>query len=149
MKNIKSTTIFSILALLVLIPVISFAADPTVDEAATYGTTNSKGGGIVPTCTGSTTSSGERACGYNDLVTLFKRVIVYLIFIGTTLASISVAYAGFLYMTSTGNTGKIEKAHQIFSTVIIGLIFLWGGWLLISTILKTLGVESTFSLLNI
>ncbi len=98
---------------------------------------------LVPVCSG---VNGQ--CGWNDLIVLVKNIMYYLIFIGTTLAAISVSYAGFMYATSAGNAGKIEKAHQVFSTVAVGLIFLWGGWLLIATIMKTLGVQDSFSLLN-
>ena len=149
MKNIKSKILFSILSFIILVPVFSFAQ--TVQEASTFGTSQQLGTGIVPSCTGDLipgSSTGERKCRWEDLVTLFKRIMVYLIFIGTTLAAISVSYAGFMYATSAGNSGKIEKAHQVFSTVAVGLIFLWGGWLLIATIMSTLGVQDSFSLLN-
>lgn len=92
--------------------------------------------------------SSEMECGWKDLVTLAKNIMYYLIFIGTTLAALSLAYAGFMYATSAGNSGKIEKAHHIFTTVAIGLLFLWGGWLLVATLMSTLGVKSEYSLVN-
>ncbi len=86
--------------------------------------------------------------GGRDLIALFQRVIAYLIFIGTTFCAISLAYAGFLYASSMGNTGQVEKAHRIFNYTIIGLLFIWGGWLLVATVLKTLGVQEPYSLVN-
>ncbi|MEI8338106.1 MAG: hypothetical protein WCF92_03100 [bacterium] len=117
--------------------------NPTVQSASQQGFS------LVTRCLGGKSiGGGEYQCGWSDLVLLAKNLMVYLIFIGTTLAAISMAYAGFMYATSAGNSGKIEKAHQVFSTVAIGILFLWGGWLLIATIMKTLGVKDPYSLLN-
>ena len=102
---------------------------------------------LVPNCT-TVNPRGGFECGWSDLVTLAKNLMVYLIFIGTTLAAISVAYAGFMYATSSGNSGKIEKAHHIFTSVAIGVLFLWGGWLLVATVMKTLGVKDAYSLVS-
>ncbi|MFA6463847.1 MAG: hypothetical protein WCV55_02480 [Candidatus Paceibacterota bacterium] len=128
--------------LFLMFPVFSFAveAEPTTQSAS------QSVFHLTPDCT--TKNNGVVECGWDDLVVLAKKLMVYMIFIGTTLASISVAYAGFMYATSAGNSGKIEKAHQIFTSVAIGVIFLWGGWLLIATIMKTLGVKDAFSLVS-
>ncbi len=115
-------------------------SDPTVQSASQASFH------ITPDCY--TKNNGVAECGWSDLVILAKKLMVYMIFIGTTLAAISVAYAGFMYATSAGNSGKIEKAHQVFTTVAVGLLFLWGGWLLVATIMKTLGVNDAFSLVN-
>ena len=143
MKFEKLKILFLFMCLLGFsLPFLSLAQ--TVQEASKYGTSPT-GNGIVPNCT---LNSTYQECGWEDLVALIKRIMVYLIFIGTTLAAISVAYAGFMYATSSGNSGKIEKAHQVFTTVAIGLLFLWGGWLLVATIMSTLGVKGSFSLVD-
>ncbi|MEI6478776.1 MAG: hypothetical protein WCO18_00640 [bacterium] len=146
----KFKILFIFTAVLIFsLPVFSFAQ--TVQEASQASFSIVGGTETNPSgCTSGKVISGtnENECGWNDLITLAKRIMVYLIFIGTTLAAISVAYAGFMYATSAGNSGKIEKAHHVFTSVAIGLIFLWGGWLLVATILKTLGVKDAFSLVN-
>lgn len=47
-------------------------------------------------------------------------------------------YAGFLYMTAFGNMGKVEEAHKIFGSAIIGVFFVLAGWLIVATVLKIL-----------
>lgn len=142
MKNKKVQIFF-----LVLILTISFM--PLVSSAQNVQQASQPGFFLVQQCTGTAQNgSGVTECGWTDLIALFQRVIAYLIFIGTTFCAISLAYAGFLYASSMGNTGQVEKAHRIFNYTIIGLLFIWGGWLLVATVLKTLGVQEPYSLVN-
>jgi hypothetical protein len=93
--------------------------------------------------------SPQYECGWYDLIELGRRVMLFLLYISLSLAVFSMTYAGFLYVTSFGDMGKVEKAHSIFTTVVTGLLFVFGGWLIIATILKTLGVENAFSFLDL
>lgn len=96
-----------------------------------------------------TEANPQYECGWYDLVELGRRVMLFLLYISLSLAVFSMTYAGFLYVTSFGDMGKVEKAHGIFTTVITGLLFVFGGWLIIATILKTLGVNNAFSFLDL
>jgi hypothetical protein len=87
-------------------------------------------------------------CGWKDLIFLINTAIKFMVFIAASLSAIAFAYAGFLYMTAFGQSGKIEQAHGIFSKTITGIFFVLIGWLLVATILKVLGVPNAFSLLN-
>jgi hypothetical protein len=87
-------------------------------------------------------------CGWKDLIYLLNTAIKFMIYIAASLSAIAFAYAGFLYMTAFGQSGKIEQAHGIFSKTITGIFFVLIGWLLVATILKVLGVPNAFSLLN-
>lgn len=162
LKKLKTLFLLNILGVLIFsLPLFSFAQN--VQQASQPGFslvqpcsigngsasdiyTGNSGAKIIPA---SGSSPAEVECGWGDLIVLFQRVISYLIFIGTTLCAVSIAYAGFLYMTSVGNMGQIEKAHRVFTYTIIGLLFIWGGWLLVATILKGLGVDQSFSLVNL
>jgi len=88
-------------------------------------------------------------CGWKDIIALLNRIIEFMAYIAASLSAIAFAYAGFLYMTAAGNSGKIEQAHGIFKKTFIGIFFVLVGWLLIATLLKILGVDNSFSLLDL
>ena len=82
-------------------------------------------------------------CGFTDLITLVKDLLTYVLVIAAPLASIMFAYAGFIYITSQGNTSKRTKANQIFTNVGIGLFFIAGAWLIVKAVIVGLGAQST------
>ncbi len=163
---IQKTKILFLFSLLVFlcIPFSVFAANSAIQEA------EKSGFSIVKPCTkgsgqgtdekksysvqgskGTQTEISEQntfvECGYADLINLINRIIGFAIFFGTTAGVISIAYAGFLYASAAGNSGQVEKAHHIFTMVVIGLCFMYGGWLIVATIMKTLGVTNGFDYL--
>jgi len=77
-------------------------------------------------------------CGYNDLIGLIRNIIDFIIMIAVIAAPILFAWAGFLYVTAAGNTGKIQKAHTIFKDVLIGFMIILVAWLVVNTIVGTL-----------
>lgn len=113
----------SLILFLVFIPSISFAV------------------GIVPTCNTIVGANGNFTdpCGFNQLVILANNIIRFLIIIGASLASIAFAYAGWLYITSGGDTGKISQAKDIFRKIVIGFVMMLAAWLIISLIIGMLG----------
>jgi hypothetical protein len=107
--------------------------------------------GIVP-CSGSSLHTGsgpgpaDKECGFEEFIALFNRVIVFLLFyLAAPLAVVSFVYAGFMYMTAAGDTGKISKAHDIFKNVLIGMVLAFGAYLIVTAILKGLEVDSSFT----
>ncbi len=87
--------------------------------------------GIIP-CEGS-------GCNFEKFILLIQNVIDFLIVtIGIPLAMILFAYAGWLYMSAGGDTGKISKGHDIFKSVIIGLALALAAWLIVHTIVFAL-----------
>jgi hypothetical protein len=84
-------------------------------------------------------SSAHRdECKWADLVHLANNIVNFLVFISSMLGVLAFCYAGFLYITAAGDSGKVEQAHGIFKMVMIGMMFVLCGWLLIATILKIL-----------
>jgi len=67
-------------------------------------------------------------------------MINYLLVLAVPLAAVSFAWAGFLYITAAGDSGKVEEAKGIFKKVAIGFIIALAGYLIVKTI--------TFSLLK-
>ncbi len=78
-------------------------------------------------------------------MTLINRVINFLLFYSVILATISIAYAGFLMLSSGGNSSKVEEAKSIFTKVIFGFIFAFLAWVIVHFILTTLGVTGAFN----
>lgn len=77
-------------------------------------------------------------CDFNALVVLFNRVINFILYVSIPLAAVSFSYAGYLYISASGDTGKIESAHEIFKKVLIGFIFIISAWLIVYTITNAL-----------
>lgn len=107
------------------------------------------GEGLVP-CFGvdNPETPENEACTYNDLIALVNGLITYIVQIGTGIAALLFAYAGFLYLTAGGNKGKARKAKTIFKNVIYGFIIILAAWLVVNTILAALGVGDAFNMLE-
>ena len=95
-------------------------------------------GAIVPDC--------NADCGFNDLITLIKNIVDFLILITAPIAAIMFCYAGFLYVTAGGDTGQIGKAHKVFWTVLVGFLIVLSAWLIVKALSVLLA--SGFSLLG-
>ena len=92
--------------------------------------------GLVP-CTG----LNCQAC---SVVSLIQNVIRFVMTAAIPIAAILFAYAGILYFTSGGSTGRIEKAHSIFGKVALGFILTISGWLIVETILRAVLAPTYF-----
>ena len=109
-----------------------FAAPPLVPSCGTVTSTTNSDGTI--------TKSINNPCDFNSLMTLANNVINFLLFIvATPLVAIILCYAGFLMLTSGGSSENITKAKHIIRNVVIGYIIALASWLIIHTILMTLG----------
>lgn len=79
-------------------------------------------------------------CNFNALMVLINRVIDFALFyLATPLAAVIFAYAGFLLITSGGSQEKMTKAKHILGNVLIGYVIALAAWLIVNTILNTLG----------
>jgi lysylphosphatidylglycerol synthetase-like protein (DUF2156 family) len=96
----------------------------------------------------STNAQGVEECNFKDLMNLITKFMQFLIWISASLAILAFCYAGFLYVTAFGESGKIEQAHKIFTSTITGIIIILIAWLVVATILKTLQVKEGFSVID-
>jgi len=87
------------------------------------------------------------ACDFKDFIALLKNAIDFGIYVAPMIAAIIFAYGGFLYMTAGSNQGQTEKAKEVFRLTLIGLVFVFGAWLIVNTVLSTL-TTSDFSILG-
>jgi len=99
--------------------------------------------GLVP-CGGAT----EPKCDFNQLIVLVQKVINLALTIAPMLAAVAFAVAGFYYVTAAGDTGKIKQAHDIAIAGAVGLIIVLIAWILVKTIITTLGGGEAFMLLS-
>lgn len=123
MKKLPKFLITLIVSSLLILPVVSFAQ------------------GLVP-CD---TTTNPTACGWDTLMTLINNVVSFILFkLAIPIAAIMFAYAGFLLITSGGEVSKRDKAKKIFLNVAIGLIIAATAWLIVNTILTTLGYDGSW-----
>ena len=99
-------------------------------------------GPIVPCGTEESGSTdlyqGEKlTCGACELLALSQNIINFIVFLATVAAVLMFVYAGFIYITAAGDTGKIKQAHGIFSAVIVGFIIVLAAWLFIDLLMKS------------
>ncbi len=83
-----------------------------------------------------TCSGGD--CDFNAFIRLIQGIIDFFLIMIAPLASIMFAWAGWLYLSSAGNSGQVSQATKIFKTVGIGLVLALIGWLVIKTITDAL-----------
>jgi ribosomal protein L33 len=92
--------------------------------------------GIVPEC-----FSGGPYCQACDLVRLVSNLLAFAIYFATFVATIMFTYAGFLYVTAAGSTENLTKAHDIFTKVFLGFVFVLVAWLIIDITLSVFTVK--------
>lgn len=92
---------------------------------------------VVP-CDGSAT----KPCNFNALVVLANNVISIGIYLAVLIAVAMFAYAGWLYLTSAGDTGKMKEAHTIFTNAAVGFLFILAAWLIVTLILSALASKA-------
>lgn len=82
-------------------------------------------------------------CSFNHLIELIQNITVFLLWLAVPVATVLFAYAGFQYIFAAGDMGKIKKAHDIFWSVFIGLVFMASAWLIVKIIVGTLDPQGT------
>ncbi len=118
-KNIFYTT----LAVTATLPSVLFAAD---------------GGGLVG-CTGTN-------CDYDAFKEVLTKSYNFIVEVAFMVMVLAFVYAGFLYLTSGGDSGKIKKANTIFKNTALGILFVLLSYLLVDLFLDTLGFSKSFKL---
>jgi hypothetical protein len=121
MKKIFNKTFFAALFLIIVLiaPVVSNAADPIVR------------------------CSTPDDCTFKALGQMMVDVIKFLLKFGMTLSAIGFAWAGILYLTAGGDSGKISKAHEIFKKIVIGFIMAMLSYVIVDLIATALGLDDT------
>lgn len=81
-------------------------------------------------------------CDFQDLLNAVKKVMDYAVGFTLFFSVVVIAYAGFKYMISGDNAGERKKANDMLFSVVKGIAFILAAWLIVSLILRALGVNS-------
>lgn len=131
MKSIiRNLAVFTLLALVVVVPFQASALDLT--------------NGLVP-CgqDGPLLENGRQACGFPQLIQLLINIMDFLLFIVAPIIMVlTILYAGFLMLFSGGSTENISKAKGLFLKAVIGMAIAMSAWIFIKFILVTLKVDT-------
>lgn len=87
-------------------------------------------GPIVPQNTGS-------LCG---LLQLVQNIMDFLTTLAVPLAVVFVIYAGFRLLAAAGSETSIKAGKDAIKAVVIGLVIVFGSWLLVNTVMQLFGV---------
>lgn len=86
------------------------------------------------------TGTPKNPCNFNYLMTLVNNVIHFILFyMVVPIVVIMFVYAGVLLVTSGGEPGARTKAKGIFFNAVIGLVIALAAFIIVKTILITLG----------
>lgn len=95
----------------------------------------------------------SKPCQFCHFFVLFKNIIDFVLFkIVPPLAILMIVVAGAMYMLAyieaIGNPNWISQAKSLIWAVVIGLIIIYGAWLLVNLFFQIIGVESWTNLKN-
>ena len=76
-------------------------------------------------------------CTFYSLMQLISNVISFLVKIALPLATITIIYAGFIYLTTAISDQK-SKAKKMMINVVIGFVVLLAAFIIVRTIVNTL-----------
>ncbi len=80
-------------------------------------------------------------CTLCHLFELFANIVTFvLVTIVPPVATLFLVYAGILFYTAGGDSTKITSARNVITSVIIGIVIIYGAHFLVSMILNALGV---------
>lgn len=94
-------------------------------------------------CSGEFTN-GVQDCNIETFFGTITEILKYIYITAFSIATILFAYAGILFMTAQGDSGKIDTAKGIFKSVIIGLVIMALSYWLVLQLLQRLGVGTEF-----
>jgi len=115
----KTPYILIVISFLLVIPSFVFAADNLV-------------------LLGQEISCSGVDCDFCNLLELANVVMKFTVGFSILLAAIGFTYVGWTLVTMAGNTGKVDKAKQVATSVVIGFVFVLAAWLIVATISQAL-----------
>lgn len=88
-------------------------------------------------------------CDYNKAVELIQRLTKFIFILIIPIAAIAFTYAGFLLLFQGSNPEKRKHARDIIIKVIIGIAIVLAAWLIVRTVLVSLGVTQNWALIDL
>ncbi len=85
-------------------------------------------------------ANGSDACTILDFFGMLARIYSFIVWnIATPLAVLALTIGGIFMMISAGNPNLFSKGKEILKWAIIGLVLVFGSWLIIDFILGAIG----------
>ncbi len=128
MKKIISKNLFLIITFIIIVV-------PIITQAQVIS-------GLVYECSSGGANPVYGNCTFNDLVAATRNVVNRITILALEFTVVIIAWAGFKYMTSEGNPGKIREATKMFQNVAVGIGFIIAAWVIVQLIARGLGVTS-------
>lgn len=85
---------------------------------------------------------GAPECKLCHLLVLGANIFKFLVTVSFAIASVFVAWGGFLFLTSGGSEERRAKAKNAIQNAVFGIVIILAGWLIINTILTTIVLPS-------
>ena len=80
-------------------------------------------------------------CNFDALGTLLLNIMNFAIAIGLIVSALVFAWAGMVYLTSGGDAGKIQEAHEMFQKVLVGFVLSLSAFAIVEIILVALKID--------
>ena len=108
----------------------------------------SSAAGLVPDCNKGAIDNVKGqytvSCGFDQLILMINNIITYVLtFIITPIFALILVYVGFLYIGDMGSSENKNKAKKILKNAVIGFVIALAAWLIVKTILTSLGFTGT------
>ncbi len=96
--------------------------------------------GKTTTITVPTSYQYEQPCDFNMVMSLINKVINFiLVDLATPLFALILMYVGWLYLSDMGSAENVKKTKKILGNALTGYVIALAAWLIVKTILSTLG----------
>lgn len=104
---------------------------------------------ILPQATGSSNCSTQGGmsptdCGdyaINDFLTLAINISKFVFGILGSLTLLMFVYGGLMFLISAGSADKVGQAKKIITAAVVGLLIVFGSWLIINFVFKAMGLN--------
>jgi hypothetical protein len=100
--------------------------------------------GLVPQCSGPVINkeTGEKMCQPCDIFVGFVNIINFLVFTITPFAAAIMIVASGLILIFGGSESAKTMGKKMFTNTIVGLVIIFSSWLIINTIIRTIGRQA-------
>ncbi|MFA6274163.1 MAG: TrbC/VirB2 family protein [Candidatus Paceibacterota bacterium] len=115
----KNLFIIILLAVVVFVPILSFATDVNDDNTDTPSTTI------------------ENPISVNNVNSFIKTILIGVLKIGMPIVALAIIYCGFLFVQARGKPKEIETAKRALVYTLIGAALLLGAWAIAQLISDT------------
>jgi hypothetical protein len=136
-----------LLSLFLCAPLITYSQNPP-KESKTESAKESKTELDTPTGPGTSAKDplvpcggpNQKDCTPQDFVNLIQNILNLTFMLAGFIVAGMFMYAGFLLITSVGDTTKIQKAKNIFKRTVIGFIIMFLAYLTVKNVIQRLGL---------